>query len=69
MQYHENFNLKGIVTLVKADLFASMLSDAGYDNDKITFLHQGFTRGFDLCYEGPKQRQSRSQNIPFMVGN
>ena len=46
-----------------------MLSDAGYDNDKITFLHQGFTRGFDLSYEGPKQRQSRSQNIPFTVGN
>ena len=29
----------------------------------------GFTNGFDIGYRGPLIRQSKSQNIPFTVGN
>ena len=29
----------------------------------------GFTQGFDLGYQGPTQRVSKSRNIPFTVGN
>ena len=34
---------------------------------KTLFLQQGFTYGFG--YEGPKERQSLSNNLPFSVGN
>ena len=36
---------------------------------KTLFLQQGFTYGFDIGYEGPKERQSLSNNLPFSVGN
>ena len=29
----------------------------------------GFLNGFSILYNGPKNRQSKSQNIPFVVGN
>ena len=40
-----------------------------YDPDEIEFLHNGFVNGFDIQYNGPKLRQSTSENIPFTVGN
>ena len=68
LQYH-NHNLSDVVTPVKADLLASMLQESNYDQQEIEFLHNGFTKGFDTCYEGPQDRQSRSENIPFTVGD
>ena len=35
--------------------------------DEIDFLHDGFTNGFDIGYQGPKQRQSSSANIPLTI--
>ena len=46
-----------------------MLRSAGYDSKEIQFLENGFTLGFDIGYEGPQERQSTSENIPFTVGN
>ena len=46
-----------------------MLKDAQYDTTEIEFLHQGFSQGFDIGYDGPKDRRSTSENIPFTVGN
>ena len=68
VEYYENFDLDKICTLVKVDALVSTLSQAGYDPEKIKLLHEGFTQGFDLCYEGPKNRQSNSENIPLNVG-
>ena len=42
--------------------------EADYPEDEVKFLVQGFNKGFDIRYEGPKQRQSKSNNIPFTPG-
>ena len=68
LQYH-NHNLSDVVMPVKADLLALMLQESNYDQQEIEFLHNGFMKGFDICYEGPQDRQSRSENIPFTVGD
>ena len=39
-----------------------------FDNKERDFLVDGFRNGFDIGYTGPKIRQSRAQNIPFMPG-
>ena len=64
-----NYNLKQVVMPVKAELFAQMLSDVGYPEEKVKFLYHGFTRGFDIQYQGPTDRQSQTENIPFTVGD
>ena len=51
------------------DKFEELHKESGYCHHKTNFLTNGFRRGFDLRYNGPKQRKSRSQNIPFSVGN
>ena len=64
-----NLDLNNIVTPVNVGELHNLLNRAGYDQDKTRFLIEGFTVGFDLGYQGPQDRQSRSQNIPFSVGN
>ena len=46
-----------------------MLRRAGYDPEKTKFLVEGFYSGFDIGYQGPEVRQSKSQNIHFSVGD
>ena len=46
-----------------------MLSEAGYDTRDMQYLVEGFSFGFDLCYEGSQQRCDTSANIPFTVGD
>ena len=67
--FYENFDLSEVVTPVKANLFAQKLTDSGYPEEDIQFLYSGFKNSLDLCYEGPAERRSESQNIPFTVGN
>ena len=45
-----------------------MLTDAAYNEKEIQFLVDGFTNGFDIGYQGPVERKSESQNIPFTPG-
>ena len=58
-----------VVTPVKVEKFISMLRSVDYDSKEIQFLENGFTSGFDIGYEGPQERQSTSENIPFTMGN
>ena len=51
------------------DKFARLLTESGYDRKESIFLIQGFTEGFDIEYQGPEKRQSKSRNIPFTVGD
>ena len=46
-----------------------LLTQSGYDSNEIEFLRCGFTDGFDIGYEGPTDRRSVSDNIPFTVGD
>ena len=67
--YYENFDLQNIETPVKVDTFTKLLGQANYDPDEIRFLHEGFSQGFDIGYEGPKRRRSLSDNIPLKIGS
>ena len=46
-----------------------MLEEAEYNPIEMKFLIEGFTKGFDLGYQGPQKRRNTSKNIPFSVGN
>ena len=59
-----NYNLADIETPVKVDRLAKELYRTKFDPKETEFLIQGFTRGFDLCYSGPRERTDTSQNIP-----
>ena len=45
------------------------MKESEYDEDEIRFLENGFTNGFDISYEGPQNRQSTAENIPFTTGD
>ena len=57
------------MTPLNVTRFIELLKEIQYPEHEIEFLQKGFTQGFDIGYEGPKERQSSSQNIPFSVGN
>ena len=49
--------------------FTELLQESNYDKTESIFLIKGFTEGFDIGYQGPQIRQSKSHNIPFSVGD
>ena len=68
-QYYFNGDLQSVVTPINAQLLVKLLKESNYNETETAFLEQGFTRGFNIEYDGPRDRQSVSQNIPFSVGN
>ena len=64
-----NHDLTTLVTPVKADRLEFWLKKSNYNKTETMFLVDGFRNRFDMCYQGPTQRQSRARNIPFTVGN
>ena len=67
--FAENYDLENIHTPINCPLLIKSLWQANYDPHEISFQEKGFTSGFDICYRGPKNRQSRSNNIPLKLGN
>ena len=65
----ENFDLTNIVTPIRIQRFTEMLKQAGYDQNKIDYLDNGFRQGFDIGYRGPTSRKSNSKNIPLKMGS
>ena len=49
--------------------YERLLKLARYDEMKTKFLVEGFSRGFDIGYQGPQQRTYISRNIPLTVGS
>ena len=66
---YQNFNITDIVTPVKVRELESLLKKTGYDKEKTHFLVQGFSKGFDIGYRGPKNRQDEAKNLPLRVGS
>ena len=58
-----------MVTPLNINKYKQLLGESNYDLAETQFLVNGFEQGFDLGYEGVQQRQSKSRNIPFTVGN
>ena len=64
-----NLDLTSIVTPVDAVKLKQLLDDSGYDEQKTSFLVEGFSRGFDLGYEGPQNVCLTAPNLKFVIGN
>ena len=45
------------------------MRESQYPTKEIKFLEDGFRAGFDIGYDGPLNRQSSADNIPFSVGD
>ena len=69
MEHYKNLDLSSIVTPLNVNRYAELLKLANYNQEETRFLMDDFTRGFDIGYRGPTNRQSRSENIPFTVGD
>ena len=63
-----NFDLENIKMPVDAMKLEQLLKEANYPEEETQFLVEGFSQGFDIGYEGPKNRQSKANNIPFTPG-
>ena len=63
--YYENFDLENIVTPVKGDVFCQLLREANYDSRETEFLHNGFTKGFNLEYQGDTEVKVTANNLRF----
>ena len=68
LQY-SNYEWDKIITPIKVEEFHKLLKETGYQQQKIQFLCDGFTRGFDLGYRGSMERNNLSENIPLKVGS
>lgn len=64
-----NYNLNAIVTPIKVDKLHQLLKQSDYDPKETNFLIAGFTQGFRLGYDGPRDINIESNNLPFRVGN
>ena len=61
-------DLTSIQTPVNVKLLIKKLQETQYDPSEVTFLEEGFTRGFDIGYNGPVERCSQADNIPLRIG-
>ena len=66
---YQNLDLKNIVTPVKVKIYESLLKQAGYEEQKTRYLVEGFTKGFSLCYQGPKKIARKAANLKLTVGS
>ena len=65
----QNYNWDRIVTPIDVQRLDYWLEETKYDQRKSTFLHDGFSSGFDIGYRGPANRSNTSHNIPFTIGD
>ena len=63
--YYENFDLETIKTPVNIGVFSKLLEQSSYDENESKFLIQGFTKGFSIGYNGPKDVKITSPNLKF----
>ena len=68
VEYYENYDFEHLVTPIAVKQLVKLLHETNYEEEKIRFLEEGFSQGFDIGYEGPEERQSISDNIPFKKG-
>lgn len=58
-----------MVTPIDVEVLSALLRESDYDPAETKFLIQGFTNGFKLGYQGPRNFKRDSHNLCFRVGN
>ena len=61
-------NWVNIVTPINTTVLNEYLRASQYPKEKSHRLIQGFENGFDIGYQGPKNRTDESSNIPLKTG-
>lgn len=61
--------MTSITTPVKIDEFERLMREADYAEEKIQFLVHGFTKGFQLGYQGPLNGKRFAPNHALRAGN
>ena len=56
------------MTPLNVPLYLQLLTESDYNRGETEFLVNGFTKGFDIGYKGPLERQSEANNLPFKPG-
>ena len=69
MLEYQNLDIRNIVTPINTEELEYLLKKYEYDKHKTQFLIQGFKEGFDIGYQGPVNRRSRSRNLPLSIGS
>ena len=62
-------NWTDVVTPIKVDNLWKALLEVGYEEQRITTLVNGFSKGFDIRYRGPMKRRNLSSKLPFRIGS
>ena len=62
--FYENKNWDEITTLINVPELEKLLKLSKYNKDKSDKLLTGFTKGFDIGYEGRTDRSDRANNLP-----
>lgn len=65
----ENYQLDDIVASVDVQTFKRLLTESEYSKEESDFLLTGFTKGFSLGYQGPRNRQTLAKNLRLRVGS
>lgn len=64
-----NYDIDAVVTPIDVNALERLLTLSNYDKEKTKFLVDGFTQGFRLGYDGPKDVKICLNNLRFRVGN
>lgn len=64
-----NYDVKAIVTPINVNRLTHLMRVSGYDEQEAEFLISGFTQGFKLGYQGPRDVKIISNNLRLWVGN
>ena len=62
-------DIDNIVTPVNPNKLKEMLTEANYDNEKIDYLYEGFSKGFDLGCQGVCEEAMYSPNLKLRIGS
>ena len=60
-----NYDNENMATPIDVKMLGSYLSLSNYNQSETEFLIDGFTHGFTIGYQGPQNRTSQANNIPF----
>ena len=65
----ENFDTESLVSPIKVNEFIDLLVESNYPENKIQFIKQGFTEGFDIGYRGKEDIKLQAPNLRLTIAS
>ena len=67
--YHENYDIKSVITPVNWRVLKNLLDEANYNKKETEFLTKGFRDGFRIEYHGDRRVKRKAPNLKLRVGD